>query len=187
MHPIYSLGEFAAELPPKGRVMALARAQTLLAADKWAGADLHTLLRGELNGFLSAAPPSPRVTLGGPVVALPPGAAQPLSMAMHELATNAIKYGGLSARGGAVAITWKPLRLAGNVPGLRLTWTETGGPAPSPQPSRRGFGSRVLSGTLRDQMGGRCSMDWQPTGLVCIIEVPLVADRPLPGPAGELG
>ena len=166
--------------------MALARAQTLLAADKWAGADLHTLLRGELNGFVSATAPSPRATLGGPVVALPPGAAQPLSMAMHELATNAIKYGGLSAIGGVVAITWQPLRLADNVPGLRLIWTETGGPVPPTQPTTRGFGQRVLTGTLRDQMGGTCVMDWLPSGLVCTIEVPLVADRmeplaPLPG------
>ncbi len=169
----------------EGRVMALARAQSLLAADKWAGADLHTLLRGEMNGFLTAEAPEPRVSLDGPAVALPPGAAQPLSMAIHELATNAIKYGALSTRGGLVSIGWQPLRLADQVPALRLTWTETGGPAPEPQPGRRGFGSRVLSGTLRDQMGGRCSMDWQTTGLVCIIEVPLVADRPLPGPAGE--
>ena len=161
----------------EGRVMALARAQTLLAADKWDGADLHTLLRGELNGFVTATPPSPQVTLTGPVVALPPGAAQPLSMAMHELATNAIKYGGLSVRGGQVAIEWQPLRLADGVSGLRLTWTETGGPAPAAQPAPRGFGQRVLSGTLGDQMGGTCRMDWLPSGLVCTIEVPLVADR----------
>jgi two-component sensor histidine kinase len=161
----------------EGRVMALARAQTLLAADKWAGADLHTLLRGELNGYITAEVPSPRATLRGPVVALPAGAAQPISMAVHELTTNAIKYGALSVRGGQVAVAWRSQADADGVPGLHLTWTETGGPVPMPQPTRRGFGTRVLSGTLRDQMGGACTMDLQPSGLVCTIEVPLVVDR----------
>ncbi len=164
----------------EGRVMSLARAQTLLAADKWAGADLHTLLRGELEGFVNAQAPGPCTTLSGPVVALPPGAAQPLSMAIHELTTNAIKYGALSVSGGKVAIVWQALTKTARAPGLRLSWTETGGPAPRAQPSRRGFGSRVLSGTLRDQMGGACTMDWLPSGLVCTIEVPLVPDHMLP-------
>jgi two-component sensor histidine kinase len=164
----------------EGRVMALARAQTLLAADKWAGADLHALMRGELNGFVRAVAPSPHASLNGPVVALPAGAAQPLSMAIHELATNAVKYGGLSASGGRVAIIWRLVPAPGKAPALHLTWVETGGPTPDPQPSQRGFGSRVLAGTLRDQMGGSCTMDWQPSGLICTIEVPLVEDRLLP-------
>jgi two-component sensor histidine kinase/PAS domain-containing protein len=164
----------------EGRVMALARAQTLLAADKWAGADLHALLRGELNGFVQAVPPSPHASLSGPVVALPAGAAQPFSMAIHELATNAVKYGGLSASGGRVDIHWRLVPTLGKAPALRLSWVETGGPMPDATPNRRGFGSRVLTGTLRDQMGGSCTMDWQTSGLVCTIEVPLVEDRLLP-------
>ncbi len=166
----------------EGRVMALARAQTLLAVDKWSGADLHALLRGELNGFVNAVVPEPRVSLNGPAVALPPGAAQPLSMAVHELTTNSIKYGALSARDGLVAVDWFPARQADEAPGLRLSWTETGGPSPLPRPAHRGFGSRVLSGTLRDQMGGTCTMEWLATGLVCTIQVPLVAGKPGPGP-----
>jgi two-component sensor histidine kinase len=91
----------------EGRVSALARAQTLLAEDRWAGADLRTLLHGELAGFLGIQGGSgQQAVVEGPKVALPPGAAQPFAMAIHELSTNAVKYGALSAPGGRVAVTW---------------------------------------------------------------------------------
>jgi two-component sensor histidine kinase len=156
-----------------GRVAALARAQTLLADDQWTGADLHTLLRGELDGFLSGGSGGePRAILVGPAVALPAGAAQPLAMAVHELATNATKYGALSAPGGRVAITWS---LDGGISGtLRLRWAETGGPLVAGPPARRGFGARVLDGTVRGQLGGKVSLAWSAMGLVCDVEVPLV-------------
>ncbi len=153
----------------EGRVAALARAQTLLAKDRWAGADLHALLRGELAAFLDGS--GPRAELRGPAVALPPGAAQPLSMAIHELATNAVKYGALSALAGRLSISWRVDGETGDV--LRLRWIETGGPPPKGPPAKRGFGSRVLDGTLRKQLGGAVSMAWDEGGLVCEIEVPL--------------
>ena len=153
----------------EGRVAALARAQTLLAKDRWAGADLHALLRGELAAFLDGS--GPRAELQGPAVALPPGAAQPLSMAIHELATNAVKYGALSALAGRLSISWRVDGETGDV--LRLRWIETGGPPPKGPPAKRGFGSRVLDGTLRKQLGGAVSMAWDEGGLVCEIEVPL--------------
>ncbi len=153
----------------EGRVAALARAQTLLAKDRWAGADLHALLRGELAAFLDGS--GPRAELRGPAVALPPGAAQPLSMAIHELATNAVKYGALSALAGRLSISWRVDGETGDV--LRLRWIETGGPPPKGPPAERGFGSRVLDGTLRKQLGGAVSMAWDEGGLVCEIEVPL--------------
>ena len=112
-------------------------------------------------------------------------------MAVHELATNAIKYGALSLPGGRLAIAWQA-ELAGGGR-LRLRWTETGGPRLSPAPMVQGFGSRVLNGTLHDQLGGSVAMEWAPSGLVCEITVPLTQDRdigvagggaetPLPGP-----
>jgi two-component sensor histidine kinase len=111
------------------------------------------------------------VTLEGPPVALPPGAAQPLAMAAHELATNALKHGALSAPTGSVSVSW---RLEGGPGGvLRLRWTEEGGPQIERAPKRRGFGSRVLDGTMRRQLGGAVSLAWERTGLVCEIEVPL--------------
>lgn len=160
----------------EGRVAALARAQTLLAEDSWHGADLETLLRGELTAFLAdGGANSPQASLSGPALTLPPGAAQPLAIAMHELATNAVKYGALSTAAGRLLIEW---RVEGGEDGtLHLRWTETGGPAVTRLPTRRGFGSRVLEGTVREQLGGQVLLSWPGTGLVCDITVPL---RPSP-------
>ncbi len=155
----------------EGRVAALARAQTLLAEGRWDGADLRSLLQGELAPFLAGQ----RADLDGPPVALPPGTAQPLAMAAHELATNAAKHGALSVPGGRVSVSW---RVEGGTPGrvLRLRWAEAGGPPVAGPPARRGFGSRVLDGTVRGQLGGAVSLAWARTGLVCEVEAPLGRD-----------
>jgi signal transduction histidine kinase/DNA-binding response OmpR family regulator len=154
----------------EGRVASLARAQTLLAKERWSGADFHALLRGELAAFLDGGGSGPRATLHGPRVAVPPNAVQPLSMAVHEL-TNAVKHGALSVPDGRIHVTWEmgpgPDRL------LRLRWTESGGPKPKGPPARRGFGTRMLSGTLRGQLGGAVSTAWEATGLVCEMEIPI--------------
>ena len=154
----------------EGRISALARAQTLLSRDRWSGADLRTLLEGELAPFRGS---SQRVLLFGPAVALPPGAAQPLAMAAHELATNALKHGALSVAEGSVTIHWKleKSEVAGTL--LKLCWTETGGPAVTRPPGRRGFGTRVLDGTVRGQLGGRVALAWEAAGLICEMTVPL--------------
>lgn len=157
----------------EGRVAALARAHTLLAAEHWSGADLRALLRHELAAFMEggrgAKGVGPRVDLEGPALMLPPATAQPLAMAVHELTTNAAKYGALSVPAGHLAVRWclEPGRR------LRLRWTESGGPPIADPPSRNGFGSRVLTGTVRGQLGGTVSLDWAPTGLVCDVDVPL--------------
>ena len=156
----------------EGRVAALARAQTLLADDRWVGADLRTLLRGELTAFLDVSTGGgPRVEVSGPAVALPAGAAQPLAMAVHELATNAIKYGALSTPAGRVAISWGKEGWPTEM--LRLRWTESGGPPLEGAPERHGFATRVLDGTVRGQLGGTVSLAWNASGLVCGIEIPL--------------
>jgi PAS domain S-box-containing protein len=152
-----------------GRVSALARAQTLLAQDRWHGADLRALVEGELAPFVGQGNPS--AELDGASVILPPGAAQPVAMALHELATNAVKYGALSTPAGRVSVAWRlesgPQRV------LRLRWAEAGGPPVEGPPARRGFGSRVLDATLRRQLGGGVALQWERTGLVCDMEVPL--------------
>ncbi|MBL6458999.1 PAS domain S-box protein [Belnapia sp. T6] len=158
----------------EGRVAALARAQTLLAEGRWSGASLHAMLRGELAPFLTGQ----RVELDGRPVVLPPGTAQPLAMAVHELATNAAKHGALSMSGGRVSVSWRVESGAGAK--LRLRWVETGGPPVAGPPSRRGFGSRVLEGTVRGQLGGTVSLTWETAGLVCTMEVPL-GRRPASG------
>lgn len=153
----------------EGRVAALARAQTLLTESRWMGADLTAMLRGELDPFLGAGA-STRVTLDGPALAVAPMAAQPLSMTLHELATNSAKYGSLSVPGGALELTWNIEPAADR---LRLRWAESGGPPVAGPPAGRGFGSRVIRTTIHDQLGGEVAFDWQPTGLVCRIELPL--------------
>jgi PAS domain S-box-containing protein len=150
----------------EGRVGALARAQTLLAGDRWTGAHLRALVEGELAPFLGGQ----RAELDGPPVVLPAGAAQPIAMALHELATNAVKHGALSVPEGCVSVSW---RVTAPVATLWLRWAETSGPVVVGPPRRRGFGMRVLEGTVRGQLGGTVSLTWEAAGLVCQMEVPL--------------
>ena len=156
----------------EGRVRALARAHTLLAEARWEGASLQALAAAELAAFLPSggAGAAGRARIDGPGLTLTPPAAQGLSMVLHELATNAVKYGALSVEGGSVALSWEIDVAAGL---LRLRWEERGGPAMARAPARRGFGSRVVEATVRDQLGGKLDRQWQPTGLLCGIEIPL--------------
>ncbi|MCO6418278.1 PAS domain S-box protein [Siccirubricoccus sp. KC 17139] len=155
----------------EGRVAALARAQTLLAEERWNGASLRAMLRGELAPFLAGQ----RADLDGPPLVLPPGKAQPLAMVIHELATNAVKHGALSVPAGHVAVTWQVKD--GPAGRLRLRWTESGGPPLAGPPQQRGFGSRVLERVVRGQLGGEVQLDWAPTGLACELEIPFSLTR----------
>jgi PAS domain S-box-containing protein len=161
----------------EGRVSALARAHTLLAEARWTGADLRTLAEGELEPFRgkpqveSETPQAvPRVEVSGPPFRLRPEAAQPVSIVLHELATNAAKHGALSVPGGAVDLSWAVDQQARV---LRLTWSERGGPPVEAEPSRRGFGSRVIEATVRGQLGGEVSRQWGREGLTCTVEIAL--------------
>jgi len=160
----------------EGRIAAISRAQTLLAEERWAGAELRDLLAGETEPFPGG---DQRVRLDGPPVRLPPHAAQPLAMAVHELATNAARHGALSAEGGRVVVGWS-LDEGSDTP-LTLRWTETGGPALDGPPARRGLGFRVLEGSLRNQLGGSVAFVWEPDGLTCEIGLPLGLGAPRPG------
>jgi len=154
----------------EGRIAAMARAQALLAESHWKGAGLRALLEGALSAFLAMEGAGERARLEGPAATLSPAATQPLSMAVHELATNAMKYGALSAPGGKVCVTWP---IDGEAGLLRLRWEETGGPRIEAAPARRGFGSRVIDATIRDQLGGTIRRFWKETGLVCELTLPL--------------
>ncbi len=148
----------------EGRVAALTRAHTLLAEGGWTGAELHLLAEGELRPFL-ARPEQMR--LDGPPVTLAAVAAQPLAMALHELATNAMKYGALSTAAGRVCLRWAEAE-----GWLTIDWMEEGGPAPAGSPARRGFGLRVIEATLAGQLGGTVRRDWEAGGLRCHIRLP---------------
>ena len=148
-----------------GRIGALARAHTLLSSSRWQSADLAQLIEDELGPFLRGD--SNRVRLEGPPIALASGAAQSLALAIHELATNAAKYGALSTPGGKIAIEWQWIERDG----LVLRWKETGGPAVQ-VPTRRGFGSDVIDRSVRDQLKGEVNLDWQAEGLNCELILP---------------
>jgi PAS domain S-box-containing protein len=175
----------------EARVAALARAHSLLAQGGWSGADLRAVVERELAPYLpahsSSAAQSATILLDGPPVALLPAAVQPLAMVLHELATNAAKHGALSVLGGAVEVRWWVLGQADEDGRLHLRWVETGGPAVSGIPSRRGFGMRLLEVTVRGQLGGSLSQHWGPMGLVCEITAPLQLVAAGSGMAGQSG
>ncbi|WP_334162911.1 PAS domain-containing protein [Phenylobacterium sp.] len=149
-----------------GRVNALARAHQLLAEARWEGADLRRLVEEELLAFSLGE--AARVVIEGEDIALPPAAAQSIAMALHELATNAAKYGALSTSLGRVRVAWT------RSPDGRLLirWTETGGP-PVRKPTRRGLGTSMLARALEGPLQGETRLDWRPEGLVCELELPL--------------
>jgi PAS domain S-box-containing protein len=152
-----------------GRIGALAQAMGVLAATGWQGAELEGLLRGELTLFAGTGPHGPMVEYAGPKVELASRAVQPLAMAVHELATNAAKYGALSVPGGLVRLSWS--LEPGPLPYLVLVWRERGGP-PVAGPGAAGFGSRLLTATVQRQLGGRFTAEWSPDGLTCRIQLP---------------
>ncbi len=152
----------------EGRVATLARAHTLLAHTRWRGAELYALVAGELAAFMVGGTVGPQVRLEGPSISVPAVLTQALSMALHELATNAIKHGALSQPGGLLTVRWEEVATL-----LRLDWRETGGPLLAGPPLRRGFGSRLLLATVVQQLGGRLALDWLPEGLHCSFELPL--------------
>ncbi len=155
---------FAASMT--GRVSAMARAHALLSQERWAGAELRALAGEELAPFAAGEPD--RVRLDGPSLRLGADAAQSFSMVLHELATNAAKYGALSVPGGRLDLHWR-VEDGGT---LILRWTETGGPPLVAAPARSGFGSRLVGSSLR-QIGGSERFDWRPEGLRCTLRVPV--------------
>jgi PAS domain S-box-containing protein len=159
-----------------GRIGALSRAHTLLAQSRWQGADLARLVDEELAPYRMG---ETEITASGPDVSLEPRTAQTLALALHELSTNAAKYGALSVMSGCVQLTWE-LRPEN----LVLRWTESGGPSVQP-PASQGFGIRVISASIERQLDGEVTFEWLPEGLRCSLAVPR-GDKiePLAHPAG---
>jgi len=148
------------------RIVAFAAAHDLITEHSWNGADLRALV----GRAIASAPPS-QVSVEGPPLRLSPKLALSLSLALHELLTNAYKHGALSAPEGRVSIIWSDAKADGGK-GLQLRWVETGGP-PAAAPARAGFGSRLLKRALPTDLGGRVTLDFPATGAVCLIEAPL--------------
>jgi two-component sensor histidine kinase len=143
-----------------GRIQALANSHSLFAQSRWSGAELRNLAQQELSPYGQT-----RVEIEGPDVSLEPSIAQMVALCVHELTTNAAKYGALSVADGRVRLEWSRDR-DGRV---SLRWSERGGPLVTP-PTRRGFGTKMLESFL--QMQGKIQLDWRPEGLRCEITLP---------------
>jgi PAS domain S-box-containing protein len=145
----------------RGRIQALANVHSLFVETRWLGAELSDIANQELAPFREHD--EGRVRIDGPPTLLEPTVAQALAVALHELTTNAAKYGALSEPRGHIDVAWRQEKDGR----LILRWTETGGPAVT-KPERRGFGSLVTERMI-SQLNGNAHFDWRPEGLVCEI------------------
>ncbi len=157
-----SVPEFQASL--QGRITALAAANDLLIASGWRTAQLEGIVRLAVRAHMAREEDQLRLSV--PDVMLPPELAQDLVLVLHELGTNAQKYGALSRERGQVAIEGSL-----SPGGLRLQWRESGGP-PVSIPEKSGFGSTLLDALIRGRHRGEVDLSWQPDGLTCTITVP---------------
>jgi PAS domain S-box-containing protein len=148
----------------EGRIRALSKAHNVLSQSRWQGANLQGLVEEEFAPYRSSD--LNRIKASGPEIMLQPAAAQTLALALHELTTNAAKYGALSSLAGRLNLVWD---LKDGY--LVLSWNETGGP-PVIEPKTHGFGSRIIRTSVERQLGGRIILDWQRDGLKCEFAVP---------------
>jgi PAS domain S-box-containing protein len=154
------------------RIAAMSRTQDLLVARDWQGTSLAELVDAQLAPFAEAE--SPRIESSGPELEIKASVVQSITLALHELATNAAKYGALSVHDGRVAIAWK---LADGKEGerrLNISWRESGGPPVAP-PARKGFGHIVISEMVASALRGEVKLDYAPTGLSWTIDMPAAA------------
>ena len=154
---------------------ALAATHNLLSSTRWEGADLRKIVEEEMAPY--HATHRERVITEGPAVVLLPATAQAVALALHELATNAAKYGALSTDTGTLTVSWTTGDDA-----LMLDWIETGGP-PTAEPARLGFGLTIVRSSIEAQFRGGVSYDWRPEGLRCRLSIPAAQIATAPAPA----
>ncbi|HEX8574481.1 MAG TPA: HWE histidine kinase domain-containing protein [Allosphingosinicella sp.] len=152
----------------ESRLSALASAHDLLTAENWESAPLRQVV--ETAGLGCGASPE-RLTLSGPDVRVQPRTAVSIAMAVHELCTNAVKYGAFSNRTGTVSVDWE-VSEAGQGRCLRFRWREEGGPPVKP-PEKRGFGTRMIERALAAELGGSAVVEFRPEGIWCVVEAAL--------------
>jgi PAS domain S-box-containing protein len=152
----------------EGRLAALSAAHDLLTRENWETASMQKVIADAVAPYRGQ---SERFEIDGPDLRLPPKTAVSLALALHELATNAVKYGALSTNEGRVEIKWKVERQDG-LEQLRLVWREHGGP-PVTVPEKRGFGTRLIERSLAAEFEGKVRIDFDPQGVVCTVLAPL--------------
>ena len=158
------LDSFAESL--SGRVRALSATHDILTAQQWSSATLESIVRAELAPYLGRE--EAQAEISGPEILLAPNTALSLGLAIHELATNAAKYGALSDGRGKVSISW----VVDDSETIKLDWNESGGPAVA-QPDRTGFGTNLLRKTVSHELGRDVILDFAPTGLRATLFVPI--------------
>ncbi|MEO0743732.1 MAG: CheR family methyltransferase [Pseudomonadota bacterium] len=164
-----SLGAFREAF--NGRLSAIANAHDILVGNEHSGADLLHLLRGQIGAYADL---DQQVVLDGPAVTLSPTVSHALGLVLHELTTNASKYGALSVEEGRLDVTWDTVDRRDR-PHVRLSWKESGGP-PVTRPKRRGFGSRLIETTLSHSLDGSVEMAYDTAGFSAVLLTPTEAD-----------
>ncbi|MHC2019962.1 PAS domain-containing protein [Methylobacterium sp. CM6247] len=154
------------------RLISLGRAHDILTQASWTAAPIAEVIEGALSVHQQAGPS--RIRISGPNVLLGAKPALSLALALHELATNAVKYGALSNETGFVDLRWHVVH-EDEAPRFCLTWSEQGGPPILTQPARRGFGSRLIERSFAAEVGGEVKLTYAPTGLVCRLEASLAS------------
>ncbi|AYO83242.1 PAS domain S-box protein [Methylobacterium brachiatum] len=154
------------------RLISLGRAHDILTRSSWTEAPIAEVVEGALAVHRGAA--AARIRTSGPNVLLSAKAALALALALHELATNAAKYGALSSERGMVDLRWHVVH-EDDAPRFCLTWSEQGGPPILALPTRRGFGSRLIERSFAAEVGGEVKLTYAPTGLTCRLEAPLAS------------
>ena len=153
----------------EGRISSLARSHSLISEARWEGASMRRLIEDELAHFRAQ---ERSITITGPDVVLQPATAQALGLAIHELATNAAKYGAFSQSHGELVLSWTH-----DGSEVCLNWKEKGLNGVS-LPRKKGFGSRIIVLGIESQLGGKVSFDWEEDGIRCRLQLPLEPDEP---------
>lgn len=171
----------------EGRLLALARVQALLTRQVNTGAPLHVILEAELSAQAHAG----QFELNGPQIDLSPKAVEVLTLAFHELTTNALKYGALSVRSGSVSVDWELFEKGGHT-WLSVNWVENGGPRHDEPPTRVGFGSQLIKGRVPYELHGTGDLTIRPEGARCHLEFPMdgaesILETDAPTPATVYG
>jgi two-component sensor histidine kinase len=160
----------------RGRIGAMTRTHTRLSRSGWSGVDLGTIVADELAPFRTSG----NATIEGPPLVLKPESAQAMTLVLHELATNAAKYGALAvANPGIVEVTWRLIGPAHQPDRLECLWLETV-PTPLPEPDREGYGTSMIRNLLRHELGGDVELTFSKTGVRCLMSLPAgrVLDQP---------
>jgi len=159
----------------EGRLIALSQAHDQLTRRHWKSADLRDIVEGATAPHLAHPPESQdRIAVEGEPITVTPRVALTLALGLHELTTNASKYGALSVPAGRIEVSWRIERPPSQAPTLWIEWRERGGP-PVTVPARQGFGTRFIEGSVASELQGKARLDYDPAGLICTMEIPLTA------------